>query len=59
MTLTVARVGKFLGASDGGSVVRQFKRSPTLMASVKKGLQELHEGKGKSWDEVKKDFGWA
>ena len=29
-----------------------------LMAAFRQGIQELKEGKGRPWDEVRKDLGW-
>ncbi len=29
-----------------------------LMAAFRQGVQELKEGKGRPWDEVRKDLGW-
>jgi antitoxin YefM len=31
---------------------------PELMAAFRQGVKELAEGKGRSWEEAKKDLGW-
>lgn len=36
----------------------EILRDKETMAAFRQGVREMEEGKGKSWDEVKKELGW-
>ncbi len=58
MTLAVENVRVLMGGAPREATIEDVRNSPDFMAGVKRGLKQLNEGKGKSWEEVKAEFGW-
>lgn len=52
------RLRELAGAGNDGFRGEELRHDKKFMSGVKKGLRELHQGKGKTWDEVKAERGW-